>query len=168
MRIALIFAVALLCAPAVALSASWQCKKTKDEMTGKVSSYGVAITYGEIYISYSLPSDSLLFNLRNSILKGKTICNESMCVEKQKGRIKVLGHPLYEVEYWNPPGTGGAAVKFPSFKGFEIPREFEANMKAGNELWIEATTYRYTNKIYKVPLAGFTAAYEKCVAEMRQ
>lgn len=41
------------------------------------------------------------------------------------------------------------------------------DMRAGDELWIEAVTVGESTRVYKVPLAGFFSALEECVRRAR-
>ena len=78
---------------------------------------------------------------------------------KQRGRIRVHGHSLWMVEYRAYSSMlEKVLVNFPRRGASSLVED----MRAGDELWVEAATVGEGARVYKIPLAGFFSALEKC------
>ena len=188
MRVVLLFALVFFVAQ-IADATGWRCHNVVDKMTNEVWAWQVSsyesirrssdgevshtITPPGAFATYRLLSegagDRLIIQVEDGedgVLTGKRDafwCRDN-CRRTAPGRIRVAGRRLYKVKFsFDDTMTPSAFVLF-SWHGTsgDVPADFVDDMKAGRELWIEATTAPAGKRIYKIPLSGFTAAWRDC------
>lgn len=140
----------------------WACKETKTAAVVVAVSPALASRI-EVTVSpvHGLEvRDYLLWITFMSALEGELQAGPfGSRLVKQQGRIRVHGRFLWMVEYRAPSSMlEKVLVDFPRHGASSLIED----MRAGDELWIEAATVGEGTRVYKVPLVGFFSALEEC------